>query len=176
MTPPVQYLKHSHCTYCGYPFEDQQTWPRRCRRCQKRTYRNSLPVAVILVPAELGLVTIRRRRAPEAGKLALPGGFVEVGETWQEAGVREVYEEAGLELDATTIRDFQVRSAPDETILIFGLAPQQMAEELPTFRPTEEVSERKIIYQPTPLAFPLHTAAVRDYFARLSDSTRSSFP
>jgi 8-oxo-dGTP diphosphatase len=43
------------------------------------------------------LVAVRRRNEPFRGMPALPGGFVELGETTMEAVVREVREETGLE-------------------------------------------------------------------------------
>ena len=43
-----------------------------------------------------GIVLIKRDRPPFAGSYALPGGFVEVGETVEAAAVREAREETGL--------------------------------------------------------------------------------
>src|SRR2546422_5115967 len=43
------------------------------------------------------LVAVRRKNDPYRGMPALPGGFVELGETTVEAVVREVREETGLE-------------------------------------------------------------------------------
>lgn len=43
-----------------------------------------------------GTVLIKRDRPPFAGSYALPGGFVEVGETVEAAAVREAREETGL--------------------------------------------------------------------------------
>src|SRR2546427_8056413 len=43
------------------------------------------------------LVAVRRKNEPYRGMPALPGGFVELGETTIEAVVREVREETGLE-------------------------------------------------------------------------------
>jgi len=42
------------------------------------------------------LLLVRRGREPEKGKLALPGGIVEYGETTEEAVVRELREETGI--------------------------------------------------------------------------------
>jgi len=39
-----------------------------------------------LIPVHDGLLFVRRGIEPRKGKLALPGGFINLGETWQEAG------------------------------------------------------------------------------------------
>ncbi len=163
MATPV---RNSHCSFCGHAFEPDQPWPRQCASCGRSTYLNPLPVAVILVPVEAGLMLVRRGVAPAIGKLALPGGYVGQGETWQEAGAREVWEETGLTLDPAQIEDFRVLSAPDNTILIFGIARPYAAAELPVFVPTNETSERVIIYAPQELAFGLHEQAVGEFFGK----------
>jgi len=45
------------------------------------------------------LVLIRRKNPPFAGSYALPGGFVEVGESMEDAARREAKEETGLDID-----------------------------------------------------------------------------
>ena len=52
--------------------------------------------AVILVNNERDLVLIRRRNPPFQGELALPGGFVDVGERVENACIREAYEETNI--------------------------------------------------------------------------------
>jgi len=58
--------------------------------------------AVILDPA-LGVVLIRRGHPPFAGTWALPGGFVEIGESCAAACQREAHEETGLDVDVVAL-------------------------------------------------------------------------
>jgi ADP-ribose pyrophosphatase YjhB (NUDIX family) len=162
----MTYQRHSHCSYCGTPFAPNLAWPRRCLHCQNTSYVNPLPVAVVLVPVDGGLLLVRRSIPPQLGKLALPGGFIDLGESWQAAGAREVFEEAGITIDPAGIREFMVRSAPEGMVLVFGLAPPMREAELPAFAANSEASERLIVHQFMELAFPLHTEAMARYFAR----------
>lgn len=57
-----------------------------------------LTVDILIVQSEK-LVLIRRRNPPYQGQWALPGGFVEVGETVEEAAMREANEETGLDVE-----------------------------------------------------------------------------
>ncbi|MHA2185624.1 MAG: NUDIX domain-containing protein [Promethearchaeota archaeon] len=54
--------------------------------------------AVVLLKNEKKLVLIRRKFPPFQGELALPGGFVEVGETVESACIRETKEETNLDI------------------------------------------------------------------------------
>lgn len=154
--------RNSHCSYCGARFADAP-WPRTCGSCGTESYVNPAPVAVMLVPTDGGLLAVRRAIPPRIGELALPGGFINLGETWQQAAAREVFEETGVILDPATIRDHRVLSPPDGAfLLVFGIAPPLAA--VPTLSPNAEVSELAILRGPTPLAFPLHTEVVAAYF------------
>lgn len=159
--------KNSFCSFCGHPFSEGLAWPRRCGSCGNTSYINPLPVAVLLQPVGAGVLVIRRGIEPKKGQLALPGGFIDVGESWQSACARELHEETGVRIDPDAVTEFRVMSAPDGTVLIFGRSQIVLsADALPTFAPTNETTERAVIDAPQPLAFELHTAAVEAYFSR----------
>jgi 8-oxo-dGTP diphosphatase len=162
-------IQHSHCSYCGTAYPEDSPWPRVCPGCTETTWRNPLPVAVLMLPVRTGpdsagLVVVRRDIEPARGQLALPGGFIETGETWQEAAVRELREEAGLTGDSALVRLVDVVSTFG-TINIFGRLPAVDEADLPQSAPTDEASEWLVLTRPAPLAFPSHTDIVAAYFA-----------
>jgi len=159
--------RFAHCTFCGARFPRLQPWPRRCAACGETSYQNPKPVAVVLQPVGAGLLVVRRGIPPARGLLALPGGYIDVGETWQAAGARELFEEVGLTADAAEMELFDTASAPDGTLLVFGLLPTiKDAATLPPPAPNEESLGWEIRYGPTELGFGLHTAAANRFFSR----------
>jgi ADP-ribose pyrophosphatase YjhB (NUDIX family) len=128
------------------------------------SFLNPLPVVVVLLPVDDGLLQIRRGIDPGKGLWAFPGGFINLGETWQEAGAREVLEESHVQIDPAEIVEFQVRSAPDDTLLIFGLAQTRKSAQLPPFMVTDETTERTVRRELTGMAFDLHAQAGMAFF------------
>ncbi len=55
--------------------------------------------AVILINNKKDLVLIKRKNPPFQGQLALPGGFVDVGETVENACIREAFEETNINVN-----------------------------------------------------------------------------
>lgn len=53
----------------------------------------------IIIKRQNGIVLIKRKNDPYKGHYALPGGFVDVGETVENAAIREAKEETGLDIN-----------------------------------------------------------------------------
>jgi NADH pyrophosphatase NudC (nudix superfamily) len=157
-------MMDSFCSYCGSKFTENINYPKNCQNCQNTTYRNPLPVAVVLLPIDDQLLVIRRN-IPPVGRLALPGGFIEMGESWQSACQRELLEETGIEITAEEIRLFDVKSAPDGTVLIFGKAEKKTKSQI-IFTQNDETQELALIGEPVELGFPLHTEIVKKFFEK----------
>lgn len=73
--------------------------------------RPEVPAVSVAVVRDGRVLLVRRARPPSQGLYAFPGGKVEAGETLEQAALRELKEETGLEA-----HDFQ----PVETIFIEG--------------------------------------------------------
>lgn len=156
-------IKNSHCSYCGHAFS-MTAWPRHCLNCSNTTWRNPLPVGVLLVPIDSGLLLIRRGIEPNKGEVALPGGYLDCDETWQQGCARELREETQIEIDPDTITLANVISSPSNSLLIFGITPPQSMELVKSFVPNEEVTEMMVLNTPIDLAFASHTKMMQWFF------------
>jgi len=72
-------------------------------------YRNPFPTVDVIIEMEHGIVLIKRKNPPYGW--ALPGGFVDYGESLEEAAVREAREETSLQVEL--ISQFGAYSDPD---------------------------------------------------------------
>jgi 8-oxo-dGTP diphosphatase len=84
---------------------------RGIEREPNECYRNPILTVDGVLVVDGRLLLVRRGREPEKGKLALPGGIVEYGETTEEAVVRELKEETGI--GTRPVRLLGVYSNPD---------------------------------------------------------------
>jgi len=167
--------RDSFCSYCGTQFPPPLAYPRTCPSCKVQIWANPIPVAVVLVQVtegdRVGLLVVRRAIPPQVGKLGLVGGFIEEHESWQAAGAREVREETGVIVEASSLEPLWYASSEPRPnrVLMFSVAPPRDVHSLPPFTHDAESSERGLIYGPGGLeevfAFPTHVEAARRYFA-----------
>lgn len=90
------------CPRCAAPRlpENVGQSPLRCAACGFTYYFGPTVAAAAFVSRPDGRVLfIRRAKDPSAGKLGVPGGFIDFGESAEEGMRREVREEVGLEIE-----------------------------------------------------------------------------
>jgi ADP-ribose pyrophosphatase YjhB (NUDIX family) len=107
----------NYCTHCGGRLalrwlEADQRHRYVCAGCRKVHYENPRPLVWCYVHWQGSLVFCRRAQPPAQGLWSPPAGFVEKGETLEEAVVREVNEETGIELEPKLLELFRVTSLP----------------------------------------------------------------
>ncbi|MDR1784010.1 MAG: NUDIX domain-containing protein [Dysgonamonadaceae bacterium] len=86
------------CPACGSPhFSENNSKSKKCAECGFIYYFNSAAaVAAFITDEQDRLLVAVRAKDPVKGTLDLPGGFVDMTETAEQAIVREINEETGL--------------------------------------------------------------------------------
>lgn len=103
-----------YCAYCGGPLTNaEQDEQKRlvCSACGRVNYRNPLPSIAAAVTRNDEVLLIKRGAEPRKGSWALPGGFVDWMETPEEAAIRELREETGLQGNNPLLVDVQYQSS-----------------------------------------------------------------
>jgi ADP-ribose pyrophosphatase YjhB (NUDIX family) len=152
------------CPRCGEP--PTVDYPRSiaCPSCDYVAFYNPKPVACAIPRDEDGnVILLRRGFEPGAGLWTFPGGFVDLGESVEEAARREVREE--LEIDIDLERLVGVYSRAEDRVLLVVFAARALgtptttpeAPEVHAFAPADLPWDE--------MAFWSTTAALRDALA-----------
>ncbi len=111
--------RHSFCSVCGRASEMAAAgWQRVCPSCHAEHFPRVDPV-VIMLPLFNSRCLLGRQFAWPKGRMSALAGFLEPGETIEEACAREVLEEAGLV--TTRITYFGSQPWPFPSSLMIGL-------------------------------------------------------
>jgi len=144
----------------------------QCPNCKTEieTYRNPVPTVDIIIEMEAEGVVLIKRKNPPFG-WAIPGGFVDYGESLEEAAVREAKEETSLDVDL--LRQFHTYSSPDRdprhhTITTVYIAkakgkPEAMDDALEIGIFTESTLPEEIAFD--------HRQILEDYFSATPPTT-----
>lgn len=90
------HARHRFSSVCGGPTQPVKAgWSRRCDLCAAEHFPRTDPVVIMLAEYQ-GRVLVGRQHAWPQGRYSALAGFVEPGETIEEAVARELFEEAGI--------------------------------------------------------------------------------
>jgi 8-oxo-dGTP diphosphatase len=151
-----------YCPRCAA--EAEVAYPRSisCPTCGYGAYYNPKPVAcAIPVTDDEKLILMRRGFEPRRGHWSMPGGFVDLGESVEDAAKREVQEEIALDIEIRHLVGVYSRAEDRTVVVVYAAAAlgtpalSEEALEVRAFAPTE------IPWQE--LAFWSDGRALRDY-------------
>jgi ADP-ribose pyrophosphatase YjhB (NUDIX family) len=124
------------CPRCAQPATIAYPRSISCAHCGYGAYYNPKPVAAAIpVTQDNNIILLRRGFDPGKGLWTFPGGFVDLGETVQQAAHRETREEIDIAIELGPLVGVYSR-AEERTVLIVYAAT---ATEQP--RTTEEATE-----------------------------------
>jgi ADP-ribose pyrophosphatase YjhB (NUDIX family) len=153
------------CPRCGQPAEVEFPHRITCPHCGYAAYYNPKPVAgVIPVDEEGGVILLRRGFEPGQGLWTFPGGFVELGESVEEAARRETVEELDMAIEVDAL--VGVYSRPEDRIVLIVYRARALG---PPHTSPEAVEVRAFAVDQLPwgeLAFWSTELALRDAFER----------
>ncbi len=90
------HMKHRFCSQCGAPTQAAASgWRRDCQACNAQNFPRTDPVVIMLAVNGDACLLGRQSRFPP-GMYSCLAGFLEPGETIEDAVRRELFEEAGI--------------------------------------------------------------------------------
>lgn len=114
--------RHAFCGLCGHPTESLEGGHlRQCSNdaCAAPHFPRTDPAVIMLVRRADDRILMGRQAAWPAGMLSTLAGFVEPGESLEQAVAREVMEETGIKVGAVTYKGSQPWPFPSSLMLGF---------------------------------------------------------
>ena len=110
---------NAYCGRCSYPMiRDKKERAMRCERCGNIVYPKISPAVIVAVLNEKDEILVTRFAHSTYKNYALISGFAEIGETIEETVIREVKEEAGL--DVGHLHYYKCQPWSFSSTLLFG--------------------------------------------------------
>jgi ADP-ribose pyrophosphatase YjhB (NUDIX family) len=140
----------------------------RCPKCKNEVevYQNPIPTVDVIIEIESkGIVLIRRKNPPYGW--AIPGGFVDYGESLEKAAVREAKEETNLSVKL--IRQFYTYSDPKRDPRHHSISTVYIAKGKGILKAKDDAVEIGVFTQsnlPDEIAFD-HRSILHDYFKQV---------
>ncbi len=113
--------RHRFCANCGAPTEPRDGGHERfCPACEAHHFPRTDPVVIVRVSDGTDALLLGRQARWPEGRFSLLAGYVEPGETLEEAVRREVLEESGVVLDSVSYIASQPWPFPSSLMLGFS--------------------------------------------------------
>ncbi|HYA32186.1 MAG TPA: NUDIX hydrolase [Thermodesulfovibrionales bacterium] len=132
--------------------------------CDLKNRKAPFSTVDIIIECEGGIVMIKRKNPPFGW--ALPGGFIDYGESLESAAVREAQEETGLSIEL--LRQFHTYSSPDRDPRHHTITTVYIARAEGEPRGGDDAAEARLFSRttlPEPVVFD-HKQILDDYFLR----------
>ena len=112
--------EHRFCGACGCATEgSDKEHVRHCHACGHTYYPKILPCIIVLITRGADVLLARSHRHKQTDQFSLIAGFVEVGETLEQAVHREVFEEVGIRVTNPSYQASQTWPFPGQLMLGF---------------------------------------------------------
>jgi NAD+ diphosphatase len=112
------HLTHTHCPRCGQPTRITQAgWSRTCDNDGSQHFPRTDPAVIVLLHDGGDRALLGRQPSWPAGRYSTIAGFVEAGESAEQAVHREVLEETGVTVDGVIYRGSQPWPFPASLML-----------------------------------------------------------
>lgn len=93
------YRSHKYCGYCGHEMHFSSTeWCCLCGNCHQRYYPQISPSIIVSIRHQNKILLAKHTRHNHDNLYTVLAGFVEVGETMEDAVKREVFEESQVQI------------------------------------------------------------------------------
>lgn len=113
----------TYCVRCGHKLNLGKTdgkYRPTCSGCGYVVFLDPKLSAVVLIETKKKLVMVQRATEPALGHWAFPSGFVDRGETVEDAAIREVLEETGLKVTLTNFIGLYSHSGSAVVIAVYS--------------------------------------------------------
>ncbi|NKB47499.1 MAG: NAD(+) diphosphatase [Legionellales bacterium] len=108
-----------YCGQCGHPLDSQcDVIVKQCRRCNQQVFPRFSPAIMVLIQRQNEILLARSPHF-KPGVYSAIAGFIEMGETAEQAVHREVQEELGLQITQLTYFHSQSWPFPDSFMIAF---------------------------------------------------------
>jgi NAD+ diphosphatase len=166
----------AHCPKCTsslIEFDEHKKYS--CPACGWQFYQNTAAATAAILHWKDTIILTRRNKNPQKGKLDLVGGFVDIGESAEQALIREAREEISAEIKNITY--FGSYSNPTYIYKTVTYSACDMiftatVERLPTTFDPEEIADIVVMkprdINPSDLAFVSMRQAMKDFLSSLS--------